>query len=160
MARVIPILKPNKDSNECDSFRPISNVNLIEKVVEHVLREQIQEYLDTENIIPDNHHGGRPGFSTITAKAQLEEITSDKVETKEIVATLTTDLTAAFDLIDHTILVEKLRIIGFDENACILMASFSEKQKTVCRDSGVPVRDSPTRQLQRPSGDKEERDAL
>ena len=100
-------LKNNKDLTNLLSYRPISNVNIIEKVVEDRVRIQLMEYPE-KNIISTNHHGGRHLHSTISAKSSLDATTAKMLEKKGIVCMITTDLTAAFDLIDHRILVEKL----------------------------------------------------
>ena len=110
-------------------YCPVSNVNCIEKVIEDLLHTQLMSYLDSEDIIPKNHHGERPNFSTISAKAHLDCITAEMIEENEIVSTITIDLTSAFDLINHAILIEKLKVIGFSNNACILMSSFLKDRR-------------------------------
>ena len=70
-ARVLPIYKKGKDRTSPEAYRPVSNVNCIEKVIEDLLRTQLMSYLDSEDVIPKNHHGGRPNFSTMSAKPTL-----------------------------------------------------------------------------------------
>ena len=53
---VAPTLKMNNNPNKSNSFIFVSNVKIIKKVVEHVLRYQVQEYLEAKNITPKNHH--------------------------------------------------------------------------------------------------------
>ena len=66
------------------SYRPISNVNLIEKVVEESMKLQINKFFEEEKVIPDAHHGGRKQFSTITAKATLDEAVANALVTKKL----------------------------------------------------------------------------
>ena len=87
------------------------------------------KYLDEKDIIPENHHGGRAAHSTITAKAKIDEIASRFIEENEITATITTDLQVAFDCIDHQILAEKLKIIGYSDKPIFIMRSFLKNRK-------------------------------
>ena len=113
LARLLPIKKPGKPSWEKNSFRPIANVNTVKKVVEEFLKKQVTAYLEEHNIIPEEHHGGRPLHSTVTAKSILDAETHKLLENKRNVVTITTDLTMAYDLVDHKIMTAKLKKIGF-----------------------------------------------
>ena len=85
---------------------------------------QVNEYLDRNNLVPDDHHGGRKGHGTTSALCCLNKNIAKCVEESDTTMVLTTDLTAAFDLIDHQILIEKLKYLGFEEDALDLMKSF------------------------------------
>ena len=58
-ARLTPILKPGKTSTNIESYRPISNLNIVEKVIEEVIRSQLEKFLTKTKVITPNHHGGR-----------------------------------------------------------------------------------------------------
>ena len=102
---------------------------MFKKKLEDLMKKQITKYIDQENITPEQHHGGRPEFSTVTAKAILDNVASKGVENKNIVLTVTTDLSAAYDIIDHEILLDKLSNVGFEDNALLLMRSFLDNRK-------------------------------
>ena len=72
IARITPILKPGKGRSEKSSYRPISNLNSIEKVIEQLIKEDLESFLDKNDVIPKEHHGGRPYHSTVTAKAIID----------------------------------------------------------------------------------------
>ena len=109
-ARILPILKTGKDPLKQESYRPVTNVNTVEKLVQQLFKRQIDKYLTENEIFPDEHHGGRPNFSTLTAKATLDKTVTRYNEEEKNTATITTDLTAAFDMIDHFILLKSLNI--------------------------------------------------
>ena len=73
VSKILPILKPGKDSLDKSSYRPISNLNVTDKIMEEIMKKQLIEHLENNNIIKDEHHGGRRNFSTISAKAMIEE---------------------------------------------------------------------------------------
>ena len=63
-------------------------------------------------MIPEQHHGGRTGKSTLTAKTLVDyEITKHK-DNKENTILLTTDPSSALDVCDHTLLLSKLEHVG------------------------------------------------
>ena len=51
-SRVIPIQKPGKSSNSLESFRPINNLNPVEKIVEEAIKIQLQNITGEEIGIP------------------------------------------------------------------------------------------------------------
>ena len=112
IARVLPILKSNSNKLDKSKYRPISNLHSAEKVFEEHIKRQLTEYLETNNIIHENHHGGRAGRSTMTAKAAVDNIISEGYEADKINVILSTDLSAAFDSVDHEILLDKMQFYG------------------------------------------------
>ena len=60
-ARIIALRKPGKCKRDPNLYRPISLLNPLEKILEEELKNQITKYFEEENIIPDQHHGGRGG---------------------------------------------------------------------------------------------------
>ena len=57
VSRVIPLKKKGKDSSLLESFRPINNLNPIEKCVEDLLKKQLDSFFKDNHVIPEYHHG-------------------------------------------------------------------------------------------------------
>ena len=76
------------------------------------MHNRLVSFLTFHKIIVDNQHGFRKGKSTNTAIINFLERVYESIDKKEIGIGLFLDLSKAFDLVDHTILLEKLRIIG------------------------------------------------
>ena len=111
-ARVLPLKKSGKPSDNLNSFRPINNLCPIDKIIEETLRVRIDNHLKKHHIIPINTHGAREAHSTTTALLQIERtLKANKTEGKTSVV-IATDLTAAYDVIDHCLLLEKFEHIG------------------------------------------------
>ena len=49
------------------SYRPISVLPALSKVLETVIIEQFLDYMDEYNLLPPAQHGFRQGHSTVTA---------------------------------------------------------------------------------------------
>ena len=89
ISRIIPISKPGKPTNSIDSFRPISNLNSIEKVYEEWIKCNLMEYLNLNEIILEQHHGGLPGHSTLTAKSMIDYHTGQAWNENQLSVVLT-----------------------------------------------------------------------
>ena len=64
-----------------------------------------------------NYHGGLPHHSTDTALIQLHDMFLQAAKAKKLTAALLVDQSAAYDLLDHLILLEKLEVYNFDQNS-------------------------------------------
>ena len=115
IARVIPLLKStDADKTNPASYRPVSQLPLISKMTERAIQTQLLDYLEESNLLSMNHHAYRRKHSTITALVQLMDTIAMAADSNLITATLSMDLSAAFDCVDHEILKNKLRFYGLD----------------------------------------------
>ena len=63
-AIVIPILKPNKDRNNINSYRPISLTNNTCKIMETIITNRLKHYVESNNLISKNQCDFRNKRST------------------------------------------------------------------------------------------------
>merc|ERR1712177_48290 len=135
VSRISPILKPEKRSKIMDSYRPINNLSAVEKIVEEFLKEQLSEFVDHNQIILPDHHGSRKDYSTMTAISCLNHKLLNDYNDGLISAVIQTDLSAAFDTVDHEILLKKLEHYGIGGKMNNLLNSFlSNRYKYVSID--------------------------
>ena len=78
-------------------------------------------YFEDEEIIPDQHHRGRQRHLRLTTKMAIDKAAADKIDNCGQSILFATDLSQAFDLVSHEILIDKLRFHGVNENGCKLM---------------------------------------
>ena len=69
------------------------------------------------NLIHANLHGSKTGHDTSTALIQLYDKWVEEIESGIMVSVLSCDQSAAFDLCDHDILVEKFRLMRLKVSA-------------------------------------------
>ena len=129
ISRITPILKPDKLPNDMASYRPINNLPCIEKIIEEHILRNLTSYLEDNNILHPNLHGGRKGHSTTTALLQITERLNKSYDKNLITTTLLTDLSAAFDTVDHEILLSKLSHYGIVGNENILLKNYMSNRK-------------------------------
>ena len=91
------------------NYRPVSHISEVSKLVEYAVFDQLMEHFVSNNLFHNNHHSFIPNHNTVTAFAQLHDIWLEASRNKEMTAALLLDLSAAFDLIPHSILLKKLK---------------------------------------------------
>ena len=124
-AKVVPLLKStDKSPLSCSSYRPVSLLPVISRVVEKAIFTQLSDYLETNNLLHANHHGGRKWHNTTTALIQLNDKWLSAAEEGLMTGVMMTDLSAAYDLWDHHIGLEKVRLMGLTEEACSWLSSY------------------------------------
>ena len=72
-SRIIPIEKPGKDKDQLDSYRPINNMHPVDKILESIIKDQLEEFINLQNLIPEKMHGCRKHHNVITAKLDIDE---------------------------------------------------------------------------------------
>lgn len=115
-ADIIPLLKGTTlDPNVLKNFRPVSNLDFIGKVIEKVVLIRLNEHLKLNNLDIPVQSAYKKNFSTETLLVRLTNdilIASDK---KNATIVLLLDLSAAFDTVEHNIL---LRILEKEIGLC------------------------------------------
>ena len=79
-----PILKKaGLDADEAASYRPISNLTFISKVVERIAADQIKSFLAESDLMPPLQSAYRPGHSTETATLKVLSDILDAADSKK-----------------------------------------------------------------------------
>jgi len=109
-ASITPVLKkPELDSADTSSYHPISNLTLLSKLRERLMAHQLHHYLATANLFPAVQSGFWPCFCTETAVLSVISDILLAVDRGDFAALVLLDLSAAFDTVDHDILLQRLR---------------------------------------------------
>lgn len=107
-ASIVPLLKPGKNPTMPQSYRPISLLPTLGKILEKLILRRLNKFLSLKNIIIPEQFGFRSQHSTelqlfrITSKI-TENFNSDKVS-----ALLSLDIESAFDTVWLKALIFKL----------------------------------------------------
>ncbi len=114
-AIVTPLLKkPDLDKNVLNNYRPVSGLNFVSKVTERVVSKQIKSHIYTNNL--DNIHQSayKAGHSTETILLKIKNDIHLNLAQNRPTALILLDLSAAFDTIDHSLLISRLKsVFGF-----------------------------------------------
>ena len=123
IAKVIPLLKKD-DPLEPKNYRPVAILCILSKVIERAIFIQIIEYMNTNDLFHPNHHGFRAHHSTSTAMIQMYDSWVQAVDKGQLAGVCMLDMSAAFDVVDHGILLNKLQLYGFDSEAISWMKDY------------------------------------
>ena len=106
------------------NYRPVSLVSNISKVLEKVVRKQMVDFLEKNDLVDINQHGALHGRSTLTQLLDQQQEILKILENGETVEVLYLDFSKAFDSCDHSILLRKMKEIGFGGSLIKWLASF------------------------------------
>ena len=88
-------------------------------------------YLNRYNLFHPNQYGFRPGHSCHTALTDLTDQWLKNINNNELTGVVFLDFVKAFDVIDRTLLLRKLKEYRFSSNALELFQSFLSERKQV-----------------------------
>ena len=102
--------------------------------------KQLVEYLEDNCLINPNHHGARQGLSTATALLQLYDQWIEEVDKGMMVGVMLVDVSAAFDMVDHQLMLKILELLGLNDQSVHWMESYlSKRSQTVCIDGFISL---------------------
>ena len=101
--------KPNLDADVLGNYRPISNLPYVSKLLEKVVHKQIVNHIENEGLFADYQSGYRRYHSCETAVLKIKSDLLMLMDKKENTVLLLLDLSAAFDTINHSLLLKKLK---------------------------------------------------
>jgi len=108
-AIVTPRLKKaGSDSANVRNYRPISDLTFMSKVVERLVCRQLVAYLEQNGLLPDLQSAYRRCRSTETDVLKVVADLLTAADRGEVTFLSLLDLSAAFDTVDHDILIDRL----------------------------------------------------
>ena len=118
-AIVRPLLKkPSLDRNNLKNFRPVSNIAFLSKIIEKVVVKRLDTYMSANDLNETYQSAYRRNHGTETALVKIHDDILRALDQKNGVVLVMLDLSAAFDTIDHDILLERFRRrLGVDGDA-------------------------------------------
>lgn len=123
VAKVIPLFKKG-DKHLFDNYRPISLLPSVSKIFEKVVYKQVYTYFQINSLIYDSQYGFRDKHSTELASLEITDRISSILDSGQIAITVFLDLSKAFDTLDHSILLNKLKYYGITGTALDWFTSY------------------------------------
>lgn len=105
---VVPILKPGKNPDDSDSYRPISLLSCILKVFERIVKNRLELWLNQIQVSPSTQYGYRRNYGTHDAIAHLVTDIQLSLSENKYFASLFLDIKGAYDSVDWLVLHNKM----------------------------------------------------
>ncbi len=111
-ANVLPFLKSNKPGNILSSYRPISLLSCLGKLVERMICNRLSWFLENKNLLPSNQFGFRKRRSTLEPLIILEHNIQKTLRTKKVLIAVFFDVEKAFDRASRIAILTKMLNLG------------------------------------------------
>lgn len=124
LAKVIPIPKTGSTDKSANGLRPILLLSAIAKILEKLIYRRIMDHFNATQFLYSQQYGFREKSSTTVACLETINDLQKSCDLTKSPAILSIDLSAAFDTVDHSILLGKYRYAGISDGFLELLRSY------------------------------------
>ena len=126
LADITPTYKKDDSTNK-ENYRPVSILSSVSKIFERSMFDQMSDYID--KFLSPYLCGFRKGCSTQHSLIVMLEKWKNALDNGKYGGALLTDLSKAFDCLDHKLLIAKLHAYGFDYDSLAYIYSYLSDRK-------------------------------
>ena len=138
-ALIRPYLKKaDLNNEELSNYRPVSNLSFLSKIIEHAILDQLMPFLEQSDAISKYQSAYRKFHSAETALLRIHSDLVENVCMGKTSILVFLDLSAAFDTVDHQILLSDLASYRIEGKALQLLESYLS-DRTQCVAVGESV---------------------
>jgi hypothetical protein len=130
---ISPLLKkPGLDKNDLSNYRPISNLSFLSKLTERIVKDRLSRHLNSNSLFNSFQSAYTAFRSTESVLLSLHDSIIKAICNKQVTCLCLLDLSAAFDTIDHTILLHRLSTwFGINDSALSWFQSYLSSRSFV-----------------------------
>jgi hypothetical protein len=128
-SKITMILKKNKPADDFESYRPISLLSCIGKLMEKIINDKIQKWAELNKLLPACQAGFRSNRSTQEHILRLNQAIIDGFNHKMLTGAIFFDLEKAFDKASHYGILHKLQEKGLSQNLLNWIKNFLSNRK-------------------------------
>jgi exonuclease III len=138
-ATIIPLLKKSNLDHVLANYRPVNTLPYLGKIVEKCMLKRLNEHLEEHSLLPDYLSAYRTGYSTESVVLTFITKVLNSMDSQKLTLAVAIDLSAAFDLVDHQILLSVLtNKFGVCDSAVKWVKSYLEDRSvTVCINNAI-----------------------
>ena len=136
IAKVIPVHKKD-DKSDPGNYRPISLLSMLHKILEKLMCKRLTDFLNDNNILYKYQFGFRAKHSTTQAVTEIVDNLLQEVDNDKITAGIYLDLSKAFDTVDHSIVLTKLKHYGIRGEALKWFQSYLTNRQQFTVANGI-----------------------
>jgi len=126
LADIVPLLKDESlDPNILKNFRPVSNLTFLGKIIERIVLKRLNQHMSLNNLHCPDQSAYKKNHSTETLLIRIWNDLLVATDEKKATVVMLLDLSAAFDTVDHRLLLKILKDeIGLRGVALLWFESF------------------------------------
>ncbi len=121
---IVPILKNGKDKKLAASYRPITLTSAVCKLMERMIANRLNWFLEKENLLSNCQSGFRQRRSTIDPIMRLQDTIVRQFGNKDKVLSVYVDFEKAYDMVWKNGLMIKLKKLGINGHMYDWVADF------------------------------------
>jgi hypothetical protein len=128
-AKIIPLKKPAKDNYSlAKSWRPISLLSTLSKILEAVIAERISYAVETFGLLPTNHFGARKRRSAEQALLLLQEEIYKAWRNRKVLSLVSFDVQGAYNGVFKERLLQRLKARGIPDKIVQWIDAFCSRR--------------------------------
>eukprot|EP01023_Acetabularia_acetabulum_P022333 TRINITY_DN21_c0_g1_i1.p1 TRINITY_DN21_c0_g1~~TRINITY_DN21_c0_g1_i1.p1 ORF type:complete len:716 (+),score=33.64 TRINITY_DN21_c0_g1_i1:241-2388(+) len=127
--KMVPIAKPGRQSNLLGSWRPISLLVCMSKILESIMNKRFQQFIFDNNLVSLDQFGFVPGRSIQMALQQYHDFVVENFHEQWAVAHLALDIKSAFDTLWHDGFFYKLHQDGCPPYMFVWFVTFLDSRQ-------------------------------
>ena len=131
-AIIKPIYKKD-DRNDISNYRPIAILPALSKIIERSASNQLTPFFEINKKFTSSQHAYRKFHSPITCLAETINHIHQEIDSKKHAALITLDLSKAFDLINHKLLLQKLLNLGLHKSTLSWIKAYLSNRTQVTK---------------------------
>ena len=110
-AKITPVHKKG-NTRDINNYRPIASLSVFSKMLEKLVYNRLIAFIEKNGILTNAQHGFRANRSTVTALQDFVNDALTAIDNKMNPIGLFMDLSKAYDVLDHKLLLYKLNVYG------------------------------------------------
>lgn len=123
IGKISPIYKAG-DPTQVQNYRPITVICTFSKILESLLKNRISTYINKYIGFDTFQYGFIKDSSTLCATTDFINYISTELDRKKQAVVVFIDLKKAFDVVDHSVLLNKLNRMGIRGNALSVIETY------------------------------------
>lgn len=117
------------NADDLSNYRPVTNLSHLSKIIERAMLDQLVPFLEEVGAVPHRQSAYRKLHSTETALCKIyDDLVNNTCQGKTSLLVLL-DLSAAFDTVDHQLLLSDFSDCGVEGTALSLLESYLENRE-------------------------------
>jgi len=128
-AIVLPFIKPGKDPSNADSYRPIALTSALCKVMERMITNRLNWYLEKNKLLNPMQTGFRKNKSTLDHIMRLQSDIQNSINHGQYTAGVFLDFSKAYDMIWKNGLMHKISKLNISGNMYNFINDFLSERK-------------------------------